>query len=161
MIGILWDLDGTLLDTLQDLTDAVNHSLGCFGYPERTMEEVRRFVGNGTRRLIDQAVPEGADPNPVFEEYQTYYSAHCQIKTRSYAGIMEALAYLGEKYPMAIVSNKPDRAVKPLCRLHFPGISRWEKRRAAPESPPRIWCTKLCPRSAWTAASMWATARWM
>ena len=135
MTGILWDLDGTLLDTLQDLTDAVNHSLACFGYPQRTLEEVRRFVGNGTRRLIARAVPEGADPDPVYEEYRSYYDAHCQIKTRPYAGIPDALAYLGKKYPMAIVSNKPDSAVKPLCRQYFPGIFALGEKADCPRKP--------------------------
>ena len=124
-VGILWDLDGTLLDTLEDLADGVNHALREFGYPERTVEEVRRFVGNGARRLITLAVPEGADPKPVFEEFRAYYDTHCQIKTKPYDGIpevLEALAVLGEKYPMAVVSNKPDSAVKPLCEQYFPGL---------------------------------------
>ena len=93
-IGILWDLDGTLLDTLEDLADGVNYALGQFGYPERTLEEVRRFVGNGAKKLIDRAVPAGADPAPVFDCFQTYYAAHCRIKTRPYGGILQEL----EKY---------------------------------------------------------------
>ena len=121
-VGILWDLDGTLLDTLADLADSVNHVLEEFGYPQRTMEEVRRFVGNGARRLIALAVPEGEDPEPVFEAFHTYYDAHCQIKTGPYAGILPALEVLGKKYPMAVVSNKPDSAVKTLCTGYFPGL---------------------------------------
>ena len=120
--GILWDLDGTLLDTLADLTDALNYAMTQFGYPHRTMEDVRRFIGNGARRLIALSVPEGADVDAVLQVYKTYYDAHCQIKTKPYAGIPEALAVLGEKYPMAVVSNKPDSAVKPLCAQYFPGI---------------------------------------
>ena len=120
--GILFDLDGTLLDTLEDLTDGTNHVLRAFGYPERTKEEIRRFVGNGARRLIEQAVPQGADADAVLAAFQTYYSAHCQIKTKPYDGILEALGILAEKYPVAIVSNKPDSAVKPLCAQYFPGI---------------------------------------
>ena len=120
-IGILWDLDGTLLDTLEDLADGVNHVLSQFGYPVRTLEEVRRFVGNGARNLIRQAVPEGADPEPVFDMFQGYYAAHCQVKTRPYDGIPEVLAKLS-RYPMAVVSNKPDSAVKPLCAQYFPGL---------------------------------------
>ena len=118
-IGILWDLDGTLLDTLEDLADGVNYALREFHYPERTLEEVRRFVGNGAFNLIRQAVPEGADPAPVFEVFRTYYNAHCQIKTRPYAGIPDALAELGQKYPMAVVSNKQDKDTKPLCKKYF------------------------------------------
>jgi phosphoglycolate phosphatase len=120
--GILWDLDGTLLDTLEDLADGVNHALTCFGYPQRTLEEVRRFVGNGARNLICQAVPEGEDPEPVLREFQKFYGANCQVKTRPYDGIPAALAELGKLYPMAIVSNKPDGAVKTLCAQYFPGI---------------------------------------
>ena len=120
--GILWDLDGTLLDTLADLTDALNYAMTRFGYPHRTMEDVRRFLGNGARRLIALSVPEGADVDAVLQVYKNYYDTHCQIKTKPYAGIPEALAVLGEKYPMAVVSNKPDSAVKPLCGQYFPGI---------------------------------------
>ena len=120
--GILFDLDGTLLDTLADLADSVNHVLASFGYPQRTVEEVRQFVGNGAARLIAQAVPEGANPAPVLAAFQPYYSAHCQIKTKPYEGIPEALAALGAHHPLAIVSNKPDAAVKTLCADIFPGI---------------------------------------
>ena len=120
--GILWDLDGTLLDTLEDLADAVNFALCEFGYPTRSVEEVRCFVGNGARRLIERAVPENGDVSAVFDTFRTYYNAHCQIKTKPYDGIMEALQKLGEKYPMAVVSNKPDSAVKPLCTVYFPGL---------------------------------------
>ncbi|MBR4289869.1 MAG: HAD-IA family hydrolase [Oscillospiraceae bacterium] len=120
--GILWDLDGTLLDTLEDLADAVNYALEQFGYPSRTLEEVRRFVGNGARRLIALAVPEGADVDAVLETFRSYYDAHCQVKTGAYGGIMEVLEALGEKYPMAVVSNKPDSAVKALCARYFPTL---------------------------------------
>ena len=107
-IGILFDLDGTLLNTLEDLADSTNAALASFGYPARTLEEVRRFVGNGAANLIAQAVPEGCDPAPVLKAFQAYYPAHCQIKTAPYPGIERALAVLKEKYPIAIVSNKPD-----------------------------------------------------
>ena len=124
-VGILWDLDGTLLDTLQDLTDAVNYALAQFGCPPRTAEEVRTFIGNGAAKLISRSLPgRPDDPNPeqVLAVYQTYYNAHSQVKTAPYAGVPEALAQLGEKYPMAIVSNKPDVAVKPLCKSWFGDI---------------------------------------
>lgn len=120
--GILWDLDGTLLDTLEDLADAVNHAMDQFGYPRRTLEEVRCFVGNGARRLIALAVPEGADVDAALETFRAYYGAHCQIKTKPYDGIMDALNTLGKTYPMAVVSNKPDFAVKSLCADYFPGL---------------------------------------
>ncbi len=134
-IGILWDLDGTLLDTLEDLADGVNYALTQFGYPLRTLEEVRQFVGNGAKRLIDQAVPEDVDPQPVFDVFRTYYSANCQIKTKPYEGIPEALAELGKKYPMAVVSNKPDMAVKPLCAQYFPGIFARGESEDCPRKP--------------------------
>ncbi len=133
-IGILWDLDGTLLDTLEDLADGVNYALGRFGYPERTLEEVRRFVGNGAKNLIVKAVPEGADPAPVLTCFQTYYAAHCQIKTRPYGGVLQELKKLS-KYPMAVVSNKPDVAVKPLCAQYFPGVYALGERADCPRKP--------------------------
>lgn len=120
--GILWDLDGTLLDTLEDLKDSVNFSLRQFGYPERTEDEVRRFVGNGIGRLIARAVPEGVDAKAVLDVFLPYYSSHCRIKTKPYAGIPEVLEELGKKYPMAVVSNKADAAVKTLCAQCFPGL---------------------------------------
>ena len=134
-IGILFDLDGTLLNTLEDLADSVNHVLADFGYPGRTLEEVRQFVGNGAGRLIARAVPAGADPAPVLTAFQAYYAAHCQIKTRPYDGIPEALDRLGQKYPIAIVSNKPDIAVKALCAGLFPGILAMGESAGCPRKP--------------------------
>lgn len=124
-IGLIFDLDGTLLDTLADLTDAVNHALKLHGYPVRSIQEVRTFVGNGAGLLIRRAVPAGtaeAEIAAVLGDFRTYYDAHCQIKTAPYPGIPEALARLGERYPMAVVSNKPDSAVKLLCGRYFPGL---------------------------------------
>jgi len=120
--GILFDLDGTLLDTLADLCDGVNYALRNFGYPERSMEAVRCFVGNGARKLIQLAVPAGADTDEVFQIFKPYYDEHCQIKTKPYEGIPETLEALSKKYPIAIVSNKPDSAVKRLCADYFPGV---------------------------------------
>ena len=122
MTGILFDLDGTLLDTLDDLADSTNYALRTHGYPERTRQEVRAFVGNGVARLIGRAVPEGADPDPVLATYRAYYGAHSKDKTRPYPGIPEALAVVQAKYPVAIVSNKPDPAVKLLAEEFFPGV---------------------------------------
>lgn len=121
MTGILFDLDGTLLNTLDDLMDAVNHTMEVFGYPRHSREEVRRFVGNGAGRLLQLSVPQGRDWQEPLAAFQSYYREHCQIKTAPYPGIMEAL-YALKKYPMAIVSNKPDDAVKKLCAQYFPGI---------------------------------------
>ncbi|MBP3672725.1 MAG: HAD-IA family hydrolase [Oscillospiraceae bacterium] len=121
-VGILWDLDGTLLDTLQDLTDGTNHALREHDLPERTVGEVRQFVGNGARKLIERAVDGRADVDKVLESFYSYYNAHCQEKTAPYPGILDALEELGKQYPMAVVSNKPDSAVKPLCGQYFPGV---------------------------------------
>ena len=134
-IGILFDLDGTLLNTLEDLKDATNYALSSLGYPERSLEEVRRFVGNGAANLIAQAVPAGRDPAPVLKAFQAYYPTHCRIKTAPYPGVLEALAELGEKYPIAIVSNKPDAAVKPLCAHYFPGIFALGETAGCPRKP--------------------------
>ena len=120
--AILFDLDGTLLDTLGDLHAATNYVLRQFGYPERTVEEVCRFVGNGAERLIRQAVPQGADPMPVLAAFQSHYAAHCDILTKPYDGILPALTLLEKQYPLAVVSNKPDRAVKELAKIYFPGL---------------------------------------
>ena len=120
--GILFDLDGTLLATLEDLHSSTNHVMRQFGYPEHTIDDVRRFVGNGARRLFEQAVPAGTDPEPALEVFQSWYPDHCRIQTKPYEGIPEALEILKEKYPLAIVSNKPDPAVKVLCADYFPGI---------------------------------------
>ena len=121
--AILWDLDGTLLDTLQDLTDAVNHSLEKYGLPRRTKEEIRAIVGNGIRHLVENAVPAGTDPattDGVFGEFCTYYAAHSSDHTSPYEGIpamLGALSRAGIK--MAIVSNKAEFAVADLAKQYF------------------------------------------
>lgn len=121
--GILFDLDGTLFDTLEDLTASVNASMDAFGCPRRSREEVRRFVGNGARRLIVQSLPGGdSRVDEVLAFYQAHYEAHCRDTAAPYPGIMEALAELRENYSLGIVSNKPDGAVKALCGEYFPGI---------------------------------------
>lgn len=121
--AVIFDLDGTLLNTLFDLADSVNWALQKYNMPLRSVEEVRAFVGNGLRNLMDQAVPEG-EKNPVFEtlfeEFREYYKRHCNIKTAPYEGIMELLEKLKEQgHPMAIVSNKIDSGVKELNEIHF------------------------------------------
>ena len=124
-IGILFDLDGSLLNSLEDLRDATNAALRHFGCPERTLEEIRTFLGNGARNQIRLSLPGKADDpdlDEVLEWYKAYYAGHCQIKTAPYPGIGDMLESLKGKWPMAIVSNKPDIAVKTLCAEHFPGI---------------------------------------
>ncbi len=120
---VIFDLDGTLLNTLEDLADAVNHVMRTNQYPERTIEEVRHFVGNGIRRLMEQAVPEHVTDDEferVFEEFKNYYTENCQIKTCAYDGIMPLLQTLNQKgYAMAIVSNKNHGAVCELNEIYF------------------------------------------
>ena len=137
--AILFDLDGTLLDTLEDLCDATNHIMAEFGFPRRSLEEVRRFVGNGAKRLIVQAIPEDApaeQAEAAFQAFQVYYRSHCQIKTRPYDGILQLLEALKrEGYPMAIVSNKPDAAVKPLRDRYFSGLYAQGEQPGCPRKP--------------------------
>ena len=134
-IGVIFDMDGTLLDTLEDLTDAVNVALEQNGYPQRTLEEVRYFVGNGAGDLIRRAVPEGADTKPVMDAFLKWYGAHCQDKTRPYDGIPEALEELKKDYPLAVVSNKPDYAVKLMSEVLFPGVHGVGEKQGIPRKP--------------------------
>ena len=136
--GILFDLDGTLLDTLQDLIDATNATLTHCGCPQRTPEEVRQFVGNGALRLFELALPEGSTPQAVAEAlawFKEYYPAHSQIKTKPYDGILEALEEIRKEFPVAVVSNKPDVAVKPLCKTYFADIYAQGESSACPRKP--------------------------
>ncbi|SFG67285.1 phosphoglycolate phosphatase [Lachnospiraceae bacterium C7] len=121
--AVIFDLDGTLLDTLEDLKNATNAALSHSNMPERTLDEVRRFVGNGVKKLMERATPEGLN-NPKFEEtyafFREYYEAHCKETTKAYDGIydlFEKLESLG--YKIAIVSNKMDEAVKLLNKDYF------------------------------------------
>ena len=138
MTGILFDLDGTLLNTLEDLTDATNYTLREFGFPGRTTEQVRRSIGNGAANQLRKSAPEGTPEETVesmLAVYKPYYTAHCQIKTRPYDGILDALHTLSERYPMAIVSNKPDTAVKELCAAYFPGFYALGETADCPRKP--------------------------
>ena len=125
--AVLFDMDGTLLDTLDDLWGAVNATMRRFGYPERTRDEVRQFVGNGVTRLLELALPGGAE-DPRFDEavtaYRAYYAAHSEGKTGPYPGVAELVARLTEEgIPCAVVSNKPDKTTKQLARKFFPEIA--------------------------------------
>ncbi len=119
---ILFDLDGTLLDSLEDMKDSVNYVMGRLGFPEHTLEEIRGFIGNGIRKLIERSVPAGTDDETcekALEMYRAYYNDHCMIKTRPYEGISELLRQLkSEGRRLAIVSNKNAEAVE-MMRLHY------------------------------------------
>lgn len=121
--AVIFDLDGTLLDTLGDLTDAVNLALEKYGLPIRTMEEVRSFVGNGLRNLMLQAVEEGEafeNFEELFSFFKEYYRTHCNVKTAPYDGVLELMKELKERnIKMAIVSNKIDAGVKELNEKFF------------------------------------------
>lgn len=123
---VIFDLDGTLLDTLEDLKNATNYALKTCKMPERTLEEVRRFVGNGVKNLMIRAV-QGGEENPQFERafdtFKEYYGAHCNDATRAYDGIPALLQELKNNgYAMAIVSNKIDSAVQELKNRYFPQV---------------------------------------
>lgn len=115
---VIFDLDGTLMDTLEDLANAVNEILKRHGYPVRSLEYVRRIVGNGLRQTLTLCLPEGTEAaviDRLLPEFASYYQAHCQIKTKPYDGILDTLRELCARgYRLAIVSNKRDEAVKTL-----------------------------------------------
>lgn len=120
----IFDLDGTLLDTLGDLAASVNYALRTHGMPEHSVDDVRRFVGNGVRLLMERAVPDGAQ-NPRFDEafatFRDYYMQHSLDTTQPYAGIPETLAALRTQgCRIAVVSNKMMAATQELCRHFFP-----------------------------------------
>lgn len=123
---LIFDLDGTLLDTLADLAAATNYTLEKNGFPKRTTDEVRMFVGNGIRKLIERAVPQGtslAVQEQVFADFNVYYKAHCADTTCAYPGVLELLQEarsLGCQ--TAIVSNKADYGVQELAKQYFPGL---------------------------------------
>ncbi len=124
--AILFDMDGTVLDTLRDLNAAVNQTLAHFGYPVQSIDDTRRFVGNGSRRLIELSVQDGMPDERIDELlawYLPYYNAHANDTTAPYPGIRSVLdAFHRDGLPMAIVSNKPDRTVKKLAEQHFAGL---------------------------------------
>ena len=135
MYGILFDLDGTLLDTLDDLVDSVNYALAQQGYPSRTKEEIRSFIGNGAAILAKLSTPEGEDYEPVLRAFQAHYKLHWQDKTGPYPGILDALAEIRAEYPVAVVSNKPDPAVKALCADYFGDVFALGERADCPRKP--------------------------
>ncbi|MGN0602841.1 MAG: HAD family hydrolase [Oscillospiraceae bacterium] len=141
----VFDMDGTILDTLEDLKDSVNYALSECGYPQRTYDEVRRFVGNGIRKLIERAVPEGmsvSDIDRVHEVFTGHYKVHCADKTKAYDGIKPLLEQLrANGVKTAVVSNKADYGVQELCKEYFDGLFDYAvgeregiRRKPAPDS---------------------------
>ena len=123
---ILFDMDGTILDTIADLRDAVNHTLAMYGYPACDVQRVKDATGNGARNLIAYCLPRGdatPDFETIFQEYKSYYAAHSCVKTAPYEGITELLNELQKGgCKVAIVSNKPDGTVKTLAAKFFPSV---------------------------------------
>ena len=124
--AVLFDMDGTVLDTLDDLCDSINHSLAEFSLPQVSREHVRQCLANGAPFLVSHSIP--ADSSPELEAnvlafYKPWYDAHCLIKTAPYEGILPMMQSLKEQgLRLAIISNKPDRAVQELSDAFFPGL---------------------------------------
>ena len=142
---VIFDLDGTLLNTIDDLSDSLNEVLKRNGYRTIEVDEVRRFIGNGARNLVILSLPEHTSEDnitKVFEEFKIHYKNNMQNKTRPYNGIMELLLDLHRyNYKIAIVSNKFDTAVKDLAQIYFGNLVRVAigetndiKRKPAPDS---------------------------
>ncbi len=120
---VIFDMDGTVLNTIEDITDSVNHIMKQYDMPVYTIDQVKHFVGNGAVRLMEHAIP-GAHDNPLFDEvlkaYEEYYLEHCNIKTGPYKNITALLAELKKRgYKLAIVSNKGMDAVKELNQKYY------------------------------------------
>ncbi len=135
----LFDMDGTLLDTLDDLTAAVNHTLAQYGYPQRTREEVRQGLGNGAVKLMASALPQGEDTPDfaaIMRDYKAWYQAHTCVLTRPYPGVPELLERLTRQgCRVAIVSNKPHGAACELAEKFFPGVPAFGESPATPRKP--------------------------
>ena len=122
---ILFDLDGTLLDTLDDLTLSVNFALRQADLPQRSKQEVRSFIGNGIRLLIERAIGRSGHEKfeQIFKDFKEYYAKHCAENTKPYDGVMELLKTLKAKGKrLAVLSNKADFATKALCKQYFDGL---------------------------------------
>lgn len=125
---ILFDLDGTLLNTIEDLSDAVNHTLSLRGLPQHTVAEYRKMVGNGIRNLIRQALPPTLEVDDAYVEacvadFKAYYSAHIDVHTRPYPGMVELLNELHSRgFKLAVASNKFQQGTEHLIHEFFPNV---------------------------------------
>ncbi|MCR5484459.1 MAG: HAD family hydrolase [Clostridiales bacterium] len=139
--AVIFDLDGTLLDTIDDLTDSVNFMLRTFGHPERTRDEVKSFVGNGAVKLIERSLPEKVDDEKFSERmavYKEHYAKNQSNKTVPYDGVVELLRELKDMgVKTAVYSNKHDSAVQTLCEHYFKGLTDavYGHRRDMPTKP--------------------------
>ena len=126
---IIFDLDGTLLNTLDDLHKSFNYALKCFGYKQRTLEEIRNFVGNGIMNAMQRALPHFVSDkefNDIMLVFENYYQNHMGDVTKPYDGILPMLRELKQKgYKTAVVSNKFDSAVKGLCENYFGNLIQY------------------------------------
>lgn len=181
----VFDLDGTLLNTLTDLTDSVNHMLSNHGYPTRTQEEIRRFLGSGGEHLIRCALPQGTETEVFqvcYREYLTYYQGHSEIRTAPYPGILPLLNRLKQDgVKLAIVSNKGNETVKTLTKRYFseyisvavgerPGVRRkpapdsvleaMKQIGAVPEETVFVGDSEVDGETARNAGLAWAAAGW-
>lgn len=123
---VLFDLDGTLTDTLTDLTNSVNYALKEFGFPERSLEEIRSFVGNGVRKLIYRSVPENTGDEiseKCLDAFKAYYKDHSCVETKPYDGIVPMLEELKKRnIKTAVVTNKMHEAAADIVKLFFDGL---------------------------------------
>ena len=123
---IIFDMDGTILDTLEDLKNSMNYTLRLHSMPERTLDEIRSFVGNGIRKLIERAVTTGISDSKIEEihkDFMAHYEVHCADYTKPYDGVNDLIKELRNRgYKTAVVSNKADAAVQELCVQYFPGL---------------------------------------
>ncbi len=135
----LFDMDGTLLDTLADLAAAVNHTLAQYGYPQRTVEQVRKGLGNGAVKLMAAMLPRGEETPgfaDIMRDYRAWYQEHSCVATAPYPGIPELLAALRQRgCRVGIVSNKPDATVQRLAEQFFPGVPAFGESPACPRKP--------------------------
>lgn len=135
----LFDMDGTLLDTLADLTAAVNHTLARYGYPRRTIEQVRKGLGNGAAKLVAAMLPQGEETPgfaDIMRDYRAWYQAHACVETCPYPGVPEMLERLRQRgCKVAIVSNKPHGAACELAERFFPGVPTFGERPETPRKP--------------------------
>lgn len=123
---LVFDMDGTILNTLEDLWNCTNYALRAHQMPERTLEEVRHFVGNGIQKLVERATPDGATAEEVasvLSTFKSYYKDHCADTTRPYEGITEVIREARQRgYRTAVVTNKADFAAQELAEEYFPGL---------------------------------------